>query len=683
MAIAEHPLAERPVSKSQRLALTPHEKQMILQTAKEMVQATVAGRAAELADPTIGGMAERTVSGAFVCLKRNGHLRSCCGSIGQPAALAKALAEAVYRTVWEDARFPPVSPVEVDYLDMEVWVLADPERSVARGEERVQAIEIGRHGLVIERGQARGLLLPGVALDHGWDARRFLEQTCTKAGLHPSLWKDEETILFTFEGDSVRGRLQEANVERALEPLPPWFTDQELAAYAEFCRQNISALARGATPTYYLAGANDGTVNGIVLIVRIANDTRDVRTSRISLRPGLPLQSTLFTLAQDAAQSLFKQGLTLEDLEKLQVSVAVFYDPALHGTVTDCDLAGLDSRRRALLVMERSKAGLVFCPQVPVANLVRMAVEQAQVSRPARASVFSLAALSTDSEVSFGSAPRPIRGSALRKPAVAGQFYPAEPEQLSRLVDELIGEAIPTAAYSAAMVPHAGLIYSGKIAASVFKRIRFPGTIIVVGPKHTPHGMDWAIAPQQTWTMPGFQVESDLKLVRQLAQSIAGLELDSMAHRQEHAIEVELPFIPRLAPESRVVGIALAADTDYADCARFAEELAGVLRDRSEPALLVISSDMNHFATDSETRTLDEIAIGALETLSPQEVYETVTGNSISMCGLVPAVIVLQTLRLLGLPTRAERVGYATTAEVTGDPSRVVGYAGMLFGRIK
>ena len=105
-----------------------------------------------------------------------------------------------------------------------------------------------------------------------------------------------------------------------------------------------------------------------------------------------------------------------------------------------------------------------------------------------------------------------------------------------------------------------------------------------------------------------------------------------------------------------------------------------MLSECDEPPLLLISSDMNHFATDAETRRLDEMALQALERLDPEDVYEPVTENQISMCGVLPAVIVLETLRLLGGLTKAERVGYATTADVTGDKSRVVGYAGMLFG---
>src|SRR5262249_4356019 len=147
-------------------------------------------------------------------------------------------------------------------------------------------------------------------IDHGWDAKRFLEQTCTKAGLHPSLWKDVDTTLFTFEGDSVRGRLQQEQKGDVERPAP-WFTAEDLSAYREFCRQNINALAFGATPNYYLPGVADGTVSGVLLTIRAGTKGRPIDVSRISLRPGLPLQSTLFTLAQDAAQSLFKQGISI------------------------------------------------------------------------------------------------------------------------------------------------------------------------------------------------------------------------------------------------------------------------------------------------------------------------------------------------------------------------------------
>src|SRR5207253_932848 len=135
----------------------------------------------------------------------------------------------------------------------------------------------------------------------------------------------------------------------------------------------------------------------------------------------------------------------------------------------------------------------------------------------------------------------------------------------------------------------------------------------------------------------------------------------------------------RLAPEARVVGIAVGHAT-LEDCRRFAAGLADLLRQRKDRPLLLVSSDMNHFATDTENRRLDALALAALDRADPTGLYETVNRHSISMCGVLPAVIVLEMLRLLEKQPKGQRVGYATTADVTGDTSRVVGYASMVFG---
>jgi AmmeMemoRadiSam system protein B len=263
---------------------------------------------------------------------------------------------------------------------------------------------------------------------------------------------------------------------------------------------------------------------------------------------------------------------------------------------------------------------------------------------------------------------------------VAGRFYPADAAQLAALVDECLpATGRPPQAWPAAMVPHAGLVYSGRIAAHTLSRVQIPRTVIVIGPKHTPHGVDYAVAPHAAWSIPGATLPGDPGLAKQLCDAIDGWQLDAAAHAAEHAIEVELPFIARLAPQAKIVGVALGA-ADWDRCRRFAAQLGHFLRTLPEQPLLVISSDMNHFASDAENRRLDEIALTAMETLDAERLYRTVTGNRISMCGLVPAVIVMQALCELSLLGRAERVAYATSADVSGDTSRVVGYAGMLLG---
>jgi AmmeMemoRadiSam system protein B/AmmeMemoRadiSam system protein A len=658
-----------------RLDLTPAQWRGVHAAAARLLRAAVLFQPEEV-EPA----AECLVSGAFVSLKRGGHLRSCCGGLlDRPVPLHQAVADAVARTALEDSRFPPVSPVELPYLDLEVWLLFNPQRVQARGEERVAVVVTGgKHGLIIRRGDSRGLLLPGVAAEHDWDARTFLEQVCVKAGLHPSLWKEDDTSLLTFEGLSVRGGALAGGAGGA--PAGPFLSPRELAAYADFCRGNLVALLLGALPNYSFAGAPDGHVSMVVLAVGRAGSADRLELSHVSLRPAVPLQATLFQLTQTAAQALAAGGLRDADLEALTVGLAVLYDPAMHGTVRDPDLRGLDVRRRAILVTERGRAGLVFDPGRPAEELVEEAAAQARVSERSAAPVISLEAETTEPRLVLSTAPRPVAGPAVRPPAVAGQFYPGDPAALAQLVEELLGEERGAERWPAAMVPHAGLRFSGRIAAAVLRRLAIPKTVIVLGPKHTALGMEWAVAPHERWALPGGgTVASDPELARALARGIPGLELDAAAHQREHAVEVELPFLARLAPEARVVGIAVG-QADLASCRRFADGLAAVLRQREDRPLLLISSDMNHFATDAETRRLDELALAALEGLDPQEVYRTVRRNHISMCGVLPAVIVLETLRRLGGLSRAERVGYATSADVTGDPSRVVGYAGMLFG---
>lgn len=680
MATAALAATTRAPGRPQRPEMTADQKQCLIDTARALVRDLTRGQPAEFADPSLAGLGETLVAGAFVSLKRGKHLRSCCGMLGQPVPLRTALQNAAERTVWEDVRFPPVSPTEVDHLHMEVWVLHSPEPVRAAGAARADAITIGKHGIQVIRGTQHGLFLPSVALDNAWDSKRFLDQVCIKAGLHPTAWQDEGTALFVFEGEVLHARIAEdAAVCGIADRRPALCTLEDLRTYVNFCCDNIGAVLSGATPSHYVVGAPDGSVNGVILALRYPTPAGSETTHlcQISLRPGLPLQATLFQLCQNAAQVLAAQRLG-ESLATVQVGLSILHDPVLHGTVADADLAGVDPRHRALLVMERNKSAVVFDPSRAPADLLAEAATAARVHHPAGAAVFSLDALARH-PFTASTAPRPVAGPATRPAAAAGTFYPADAAQLGRMVDSLLEGERKAEPWPAAMVPHAGLIYSGRLAANVLKRIRIPRTVIVLGPKHTPFGMDWAVAPHETWTFPGGQLASDLELAHALARAIPGLELDAAAHQREHGVEVELPLLAGLAPATRVVGIAIGTG-DLAACRRFAAGLAGVVRQCDEQPLLLVSSDMNHYATDAENRRLDAMALAALDGLDPAAVYETVTDNHISMCGVLPAVIVLEALRLLGGGKMAERVGYATSADVSGDTSRVVGYAGMLFG---
>ena len=355
----------------------------------------------------------------------------------------------------------------------------------ARGEDRVAEVVIGKHGLLIQRGNARGLLLPGVAIEHGFDSRTFLKQVCIKAGLPTDAWLRDDTTLSVFEGQ------------------------------------------------------------------------------------------------------------------------------AIEGLMTD-------------------------------------------VCSPA------------DDDV--------------RPPAVAGMFYPADPDAVQDSLDKLFAFDSPSPQpWAGALVPHAGWVYSGRLAAQVLSRIAIPESAIILCPKHRPGGARWSVAPYRRWLFPGGELASDPDLAARLADGIDGLELDAHAHRQEHAIEVQLPLLARLAPQVRVIGITVG-EASLPELLRFGVALSVVLRDMPKRPLLIVSSDMNHFADVITTHRLDDLALKAIATRDPEYVYETVRQNRISMCGMAPCVVVMEALRWLGCLNRCEFVGHATSADAGGPSDRVVGYAGLLFG---
>jgi AmmeMemoRadiSam system protein B len=401
----------------------------------------------------------------------------------------------------------------------------------------------------------------------------------------------------------------------------------------------------------------------------------------MSLRPGVPLHATLLELVQVAAKLLKASGLGVEHARSIAIDVSVLSDPAMHGTVAEPAVDGLSADEpRAIVVAQGNRSCWVADRDLATGEVIDKAFSATGIRQSSSAAIYSLAISSTAWPVQQVNIPQPLVTRIPRKPAVAGMFYPDEPTAMRQELDALFQQAatVPRQRWRAAMVPHAGWKYSGRIAAQVLQQIDLPETVIVLSPKHTRFGVDWAIAPCQSWEIPGGQVAANLELANALVRRLPEWQFDAAAHKQEHGIEVELPLIAHLAPHTRIVGITIGAG-EWEDCQRFAEGLAEVLRPCSEAPLLLISSDMNHFASDSETRRLDELALECLDQLDAAGLYRVVRDNHISMCGMLPAVIALETLQRLRPMERAQRVAYATTADTTGNPDRVVGYAGMLF----
>lgn len=666
-----------------RPELSKQQEDRIFQAAGRRVAAAVRAQPPQPVDAVLAEVAKTPLYGVFVSLKRGGQLRSCCGFMGQSILLSEALDRASVRAAKEDPRFPPISATELEHLEMEVWLLWGLKPVTARGDQRAQQITIGTHGLQIARGQARGLLLPGVAVDHNLDAKGFLKQVCLKAGLPPDAWRDDDTMLMTFEGYALSGKMEPAGGAGDVPAEGPSGgpSQAEVARLADFCRDNLLALVRGATPNFYMPGGFDGGMCGVTLSIGEPDSEQRMECNKLAVRPNMPLQTTLFSLVELTARMLQARRVDWPALQTMPIGLTVLFDPAMHGVAGEPELEGVDPRHRAVLVIDPTRSAWVFDPEKSAVELFDEALRQGGFLDPARANVISLAVVSTEPRAMVANVPRPQSGPETRPAAVAGMFYPGTAEEIDRALDEMVPKKSKSKPQSwpAVMVPHAGWQYSGKLAAEVFSRVKIPERVIILCPKHRPGGAEWAVAPHQTWSLPGGELASDPELAQQLAEAVDGLELDALAHRQEHAIEVHLPILARMAPKARVVGVTVSGG-ELSSLRRFGRQMAEVLGPLKPRPLLVISTDMNHFADDAETRRLDRLALDALETLDPERLYETVRDHRISMCGLMAAVIVMETVRQWDCLSRCESVGYATSAESSGDTSRVVGYAGMLLG---
>lgn len=264
-----------------------------------------------------------------------------------------------------------------------------------------------------------------------------------------------------------------------------------------------------------------------------------------------------------------------------------------------------------------------------------------------------------------------------RAPAVAGRFYPAD---RNVLLHDLKSYLIPAEKASrtvlGCMVPHAGYMYSGHVAGAVYGAINLPERFVILGPNHTGRGVPLSIMSQGSWATPLGDVSLDSALAEAWKQKFPLLEEDAEAHRSEHAIEVQLPFLQVLQPNARFVPITLGT-SDYAVLAGLGMALAEVIVAQHEPILIIASSDMNHYEDDAVTRLKDHKAIERIAALDPHGLFETIHREQISMCGYGPTIVMLTACKSLGARS-AELVRYATSGDVSGDRRLVVGYAGMI-----
>jgi MEMO1 family protein len=264
----------------------------------------------------------------------------------------------------------------------------------------------------------------------------------------------------------------------------------------------------------------------------------------------------------------------------------------------------------------------------------------------------------------------------LRQAAVAGRFYPADRAVLLEALASYLSPSQAAQPAFGCIAPHAGYIYSGPVAGAVYAEIKVPRRCIVLCPNHTGRGQPLAIMSQGAWDLPLGPVPIDSALASALKQQFPLLSDDSEAHRSEHAIEVQLPFLQKRSPQLSFVPIAIGTG-NFETLEKLGDALANVIKAQNEPVLIVASSDMNHYESDRVTRVKDHKAIEPILDLDPRGLYEVVTREQVSMCGFGPAIAMLTASKQLGAVS-VSLAKYATSGDVSGDRDMVVGYAGIV-----
>jgi len=266
--------------------------------------------------------------------------------------------------------------------------------------------------------------------------------------------------------------------------------------------------------------------------------------------------------------------------------------------------------------------------------------------------------------------------SAVRMPAVAGRFYPSRRDELLRDISNYSTTSEPALAAIGCVAPHAGYMYSGHVAGAVYARLEIPQRCVVLCPNHTGAGHPLAVMTRAAWRTPLGDVAADTELGADLLKRFPMLQEDAAAHRSEHAIEVQLPFLQARQAELRFLPIAVGT-SDFDALAGLGEALAAAIAAAGDKVLIIASSDMNHYESDAITRVKDHKAIERVLALDPRGLWDVVMSQNISMCGFGPTVAMLTAAKRLGAKT-ATLVKYATSGDVSGDLDQVVGYAGIV-----
>ncbi|MEN3007951.1 AmmeMemoRadiSam system protein B [Pseudothermotoga sp.] len=274
-----------------------------------------------------------------------------------------------------------------------------------------------------------------------------------------------------------------------------------------------------------------------------------------------------------------------------------------------------------------------------------------------------------------------------REPVVAGSFYPSSPKKLIELIEacfksELGPGEIPKKPERvlekaiAVIVPHAGYIYSGPVAAHAYAeamKLGNPRLVVLLGPNHTGYGARIGVWSDGSWSTPFGEVRVCRQAAELFLEKCKEASKDVQCHIAEHSLEVQLPFLQYTFKEFEILPISVFP-VNLSVCKSVAQSLDELLKVFSS-TLFVISSDFNHYEDDQTTRRKDQLAIDAILKRDPENLYKVVGSEKITMCGLSPVACLLYMKSF----SKVRLLKHATSADTSGDRSHVVGYVSFIF----
>ncbi len=280
----------------------------------------------------------------------------------------------------------------------------------------------------------------------------------------------------------------------------------------------------------------------------------------------------------------------------------------------------------------------------------------------------------------------------IRRPSQAGMFYAGNPEDLKKQIEECflhkLGPGkIPKVVEDGPrkivglICPHAGYVYSGPVAAHAYHRLALDGkpeVFVIMGPNHMGYGSAIALMNEGVWRTPLGDIEIDYETASRILRVSELIDIDETAHKYEHSIEVQLPFLQYLyGSEFRFVPIVFLMQ-DLKSSQEVGKALAKALEGRN--AVIIASTDMTHYEPHEQASRKDKLALSAVEKMNEEEFYSIIESYRVSACGYGPVAALIVASRLLGAK-KAEILCYKTSGDVVGDYSSVVGYASACFTR--